>query len=199
MRVCGAIAGLVLCAVVAGCGDTRMFEALEGGPSPQAPALPAGAPALVMLAPRQAVLLPVSVNGDRRLWRGEGNIAIATEGPRVVGTAGLGEAVTSTRFEGADPLEDPRALVGHEAAARRSLDLAGADRDPGSMRFGLLLACVLTGRAEPGWIVVEERCEGDGTAFTNRFWADAATATIRRSEQWAGNGAGMLSLEMRGV
>jgi hypothetical protein len=193
------VAALALCVLVAGCGDTPIYEALPSGAAPQAIAPPVSGPALVMLAPRQAVLLPVSVNGDRRLWRGEGNIAIATEGPRVVGTAGLGQAVTSTRFEGADPLADPRALVGHEAVARRSLDLAGADRDPGSMRFGLLLDCMLTGRAEPGWIVVEERCEGDGATFTNRFWADAATGTIRRSEQWAGEGVGMLTLEMRGA
>lgn len=191
-----------LAALLAGCGDTPTAEALRAlmpGGAAEEVAAPASGPALLLLAPRRAVLLPVSVTGDRRLWRGEGNIAIATEGARVVGTAGLGQTLASTRFEGPDPLEDPRALVGREAAARRSVDLAGADRDPGSMRFGLLLDCVLQGRTEPGWILVEERCEGDGISFTNRFRADAATGTVRHSEQWAGEGVGMLSVEIRGI
>jgi hypothetical protein len=194
---------VALAALLAGCGDTPAAEALRGmlpGSAAEAQiAAPAGRPALLLLAPRRAVLLPVSVNGSRRLWRAEGNIAIATDGPRVVGTAGLGQTLVSTRFEGPDPLADPRALVGREVTARRSVDLAGADREPGSMRFGLVLDCVLTGRTEPGWIVVEEHCGGGSLSFTNRFLADAATGIVRRSEQWVGEGVGMLSLEMRGV
>jgi hypothetical protein len=143
------------------------------------------------------LLTPLSETGERRLWRGEGNVALATEGARVVATAGLPRMVMATRFDGADPLSDPRALLGREARARRTVDLAGADRDPGSMRFGVALDCMLHGRNEAGWILVEERCRGDGLSFTNRFWADRASGEVRRSEQWAGEGLPLLTIEVR--
>lgn len=145
------------------------------------------------------VLQPVSEAGGRRLWRGSDNVAIATEGARVVATAGLPQMVVTTRFDGPDPLADPRALVGRQASLRRVVDLSGATRDPAGMRFGLALDCVLRGQADGEWILVEERCAGGGVAFTNRFWAVAATGTVIRSEQWAGEAIGMLSLQMPGA
>ena len=113
-------------------------------------------------------------------------------------TAGLPQMVMATRLDGPDPLEDPRALLGAEAASRRTVDLSGADRDPRSMRFGLRLDCTLRGTAEGGWIVVEERCAGEGSSFTNRFWAVPQTGEVRRSEQWAGEDVGVLVLERQG-
>jgi hypothetical protein len=104
----------------------------------------------------------------------------------------------ATRFEGGDPLDDPRALLLGEAFARRSVDLAGEDRDPAGMRFGVVLECRLRGREEPGWIVVEERCTGGGGAFTNRFWVSPEAGVVLRSEQWAGEEVGALTLEYRG-
>jgi hypothetical protein len=145
------------------------------------------------------VLLPASGGGARQVWRGPGQVALATDGARVVGTAGLAQMVMTTRFDGPDPLEDARALVGQQARARRTIDLAGGNRDPGSMRFGLVVDCVLRGRAEGGWIVVEERCGGHVAAFTNRFWADPATGIVWRSEQWAGDGIPMLRLQRQGI
>jgi hypothetical protein len=106
--------------------------------------------------------------------------------------------VMTTRFDGPDPLEDARALVGRDARAGRTIDLAGGDRDPASMRFGLVVECALRGRLEGGWIVVEERCGGDVAAFTNRFWADPATGIVWRSEQWGGDGIPTLRLQRRG-
>jgi hypothetical protein len=194
--------GLVLTCLLAlaGCGDTPSGAALRGfGGAEGWPALPASGPALLMSAPRRAVLIPVSGGGGRRVWRGEAsNIAVATDGARVVGTAGLRQMVMATRFEGPDPLEDPRALLGREAYARRSVDLADDDRDPDGMRFGIALDCVLRGREEAGWLLVEERCSGGGMSFTNRFWAEAETGAILRSEQWAGDEVGPLVLETRG-
>jgi hypothetical protein len=197
MRI-GRIGALLLLALPAGCGDTPAAQALRRV-QPAPVVVQVQGPALVLLAPRRAVLQQVSGAGPRRLWRGiEASIAIATEGARVVGTAGFRQIVMATRFEGADPLDDPRALVGREAFARRSVDLAGEDRDPAGMRFGVQLECALRGREEAEWIVVEERCTGGGAGFTNRFWVDPVAAAVLRSEQWAGDETGLLTVEYRG-
>jgi hypothetical protein len=199
------ILAVSLAAALAACGDTPAGEALRslapGAAEPRAEAAspaPQG-PGLMLLSPRRVLLVLVSEAGDRRLWRGAGNVALATEGARVVATAGLARMVMATRFDGPDPLDDPRALVGQEARARRTVDLSGADREPGSMRFGVALDCTLRGQAEAGWILVEERCRGGGLNFTNRYWAEATSGTVRRSEQWAGDGIGPLVIEARGA
>jgi hypothetical protein len=199
---------LHLLVLLAACGQTPSGEALRmateapGGAAAQAGASETRAeqgPSLLLQGPRRVVLTPASGTGARQVWRGAGNVALATDGARVVATAGLAQMVMATRLDGPDPLEDARALVGREARARRTIDLAGADRDPGSMRFGLVVDCTLRGNAEGGWVVVEERCGGDVASFTNRFWADPATGMIWRSEQWAGDGVPMLSVQLRGV
>ena len=197
---------LLLLPWLAGCGDTLSGQALRGilprldlqaeaEPDEPAPPHAAGADALQLLAPRRDTLLPVSRTGDNRLWRGRGRLALATDGPRIVATAGLPQMVMATRFDGPDPLDDPRALVGQPARLRRTVDLAGADRDPRSMRFGLTLDCTLRGHVEGDWILVQERCAGGGISFTNRFWAEAATGEVRRSEQWAGDAVPMLVVQ----
>jgi hypothetical protein len=188
-----------LAALLGGCGDTPAGQALRGATPAAAPApAPIPGPHVVLLAPRRAVLLPVSGSAGRAIWRGEAsNIAIATEGPRIVATAGLRQMLMATRFEGPDPLDAPLALRGTEAFARRSVDLAGNERDPATMRFGVALECRLTGRDEEGWLMVEERCSGGG-GFTNRFWVQPETGAVLRSEQWAGDEVGLLAVEMRG-
>ena len=45
---------------------------------------------------------------------------------------------------------------------------------------------------------MEERCPLASGAVVNRFWADAESGTVWRSEQWAGDGV-TLSIEMRGL
>ncbi len=182
----------------AACGDTPAAEALRGlrgAPAAEAPE-PEG-PWLELLAPRRAVLLPASGTGQRRLWRGEGGLAIATEGARVVGTAGFPQMVMGTRFEAADPLEDARGLVRRDARTRRTVDLAGSDREPSGMRFGLVLDCTLHGTEQGDWILVEERCPLSSGTAVSRFWADAETGTVWRSEQWAGDGV-TLSIRLHG-
>lgn len=185
--------------LLSACGETPTAEALRMAIEPAAPAAeaaPAQGMALVLGGPRQAVLAPAGGGVARQLWRAPGHIALQTEGARVVATAGFAQSVMATRLDGPDPLDDPRALVGREAQARRTVDLAGADRDPASMRFGLTLDCVLRGQAEAVWILVEERC-GGAASFTNRFWADPANGVVWRSEQWAGDAIAPLSLQLR--
>lgn len=186
--------------LLAACGDTPFGEALRGVavPEPPRPVAVAGPALLVTGARRPLAFALVQESGERRLWRAEGGVAIATDGARIVATAGLGPVLAATRFEGPDPLQDPRALAGRAATARRTVDMQGADRDPGSMRFGLLLECRLTGQGEGSLILVEERCTGPGGAFTNRFWADAGSGLVRRSEQWVGPGMPMLTMEIGG-
>jgi hypothetical protein len=196
-RMAGAL-GLV--ALLGACGDTPTAQALRRA-APEAAAAPAPVqgPHVLLLSPRRAVLLPVSGGAPRAIWRGEaGTVAIATEGPRIVATAGLRQMLMATRFDGPDPLDQPLALRGAEAFVRRSVDLAGNERDPSTMRFGVALDCRLSGRDEAGWLVVEERCTGGGAPFTNRFWVQPENGAVLRSEQWAGDEAGMLTLEMRG-
>ena len=192
------IAALLL---LSACGQTPAGEGLRlaAATPPQVVAPEPPGPSLLLEGPRRVVLVPVSGNGARQVWRGPGQVALATDGARVVGTAGLAQMVMATRLNDPDPLEDARALVGRDARARRTIDLAGADRDPASMRFGLVVECALRGRAEAGWILVEERCAGDVAAFTNRFWADPATGIVWRSEQWAGDAVPMLRLQRRGT
>lgn len=190
--------GLGLVLLLVGCGDTPTADLLRRPAATPTPMAVQG-PALVVTQGRQAsVLIPVQQSGARQLWRGEGNVALATEGARIVGTAGFGQMLTASRPEGADPLEEPRNLVGRQANARRTVDLAGAGREAESMTFGLALDCTLQGEAAGAVLLVQERCSGREVAFTNRFWFDAATGSPLRAEQWVGSEATALGIEWRG-
>jgi hypothetical protein len=194
-------AGLALLALAA-CGDSPSADALRlfGRAAPAPAPIEVAGPVLQIGGIRNPVaLLPLSQTGNRVLWRSDGHVALATDGPRIVATAGLGQMLTATRFDGPDPLEDPRALAGRGAVARRSVDLQGAARDAESMRFGVALDCLLRGAAQEGWLVIEERCTGPGLSFTNRFWADPETGVIRQSQQWVGDAVPMLSVQLQGV
>ena len=172
--------------------DWRAEARHDGTQSPEVPALS------LRLGSRRARALLIQEQGERRLWRSAGGVVIATDGARVVATAGLAERVTATRFDDPDPLEDPHALIGRERRARRTVDLARAGRGPSGMRFGLVLTCRLRGAAVPeddGVLLIEERCSGDAR-FTNRFWADARTGAVFRSEQWIGADTPPLTMEV---
>ncbi len=192
-------AGLVLALLLAGCGDTPVAAALRGVmPAAEAPAaaLPAGG--LRLTGTRQPLVFALAQQtGNRRLWRADGGVAVATEGPRIIATAGLGQMLTATRQEGPDPLEDVAALLDQPASTRRTVDLAGASREPSSMRFGLVIECRLTAARLATEILVREACTSPAGAFTNRFWADPETGTVLRSEQWVGDEVPAVTMEMR--
>lgn len=189
---------LGLALLLAGCGDTPSADLLRR-PTPPPASIAVQGPALLVSQGRQSsVLMPVQQSGGRMLWRGEGGVALATEGARIVGTAGFGQMLTAARAEGTDPLDEPRALSGRSATARRTLDLAGAGREAESMVFGLALDCALHGEVQAGVLVVQERCTGREVAFANRFWFDAATGQPLHSEQWVGTETPPLSIEWRG-
>jgi hypothetical protein len=42
---------------------------------------------------------------------------------------------------------------------------------------------------------VEERC-GGGARFVNRYWADAETGAVWRSEQWVGTDGRPMTIEV---
>jgi hypothetical protein len=67
-------------------------------------------PQLVRLAlgRREASATLIQEQGQRRLWRAPGGVVVSTDGARIVATAGLPQMVMATRFDGPDPLEDPR-------------------------------------------------------------------------------------------
>jgi len=162
----------------------------------EAPASPAQPALSLALGRRQAVATLYQTQGDRRLWRTAGGLVVATDGARVVATAGLSEMVAATRFDGPDPLVAPLALNDGQANSRRVVDLMRLGRQPDGMSFGLILDCqlrVAEGDAEA--LMLEERCRGDAT-FTNRFWADPQTGAVFRSEQWIGRALPPLVVEV---
>jgi hypothetical protein len=188
--------GLIALLLLAACGETPAGQALRGAVPARPVAVAVQGPALLVTTPRQAVLRPVP--GMAGLWRSEDGIAVQIEHGRVMATAGLGPVLMATHVEGRDPLADPRALVGREATARRSVDLSGPDRAPEGMRFGVPLTCTLRGAAEGGWLRVEEGCTGPGIAFTNRYRA-APDGRIVESEQWVGEGVTKLTWRVAGI
>lgn len=160
-----------------------------------------GEPALYLRwQQRRAVAQLAQQSGENRLWRSPGGMAVATDGARVVATAGLRDWLAATRLDGPDPLDEPLLLLGREATLRRQVDLMRSDRSPEGMRFGISLNCRLRGsltdEAEgPQALLIQERCRGGGQSFVNRFWADPDNGGIYRSEQWIGP-AGPLWVEV---
>ncbi len=179
---------LLLLLLLAGCAARVPADAQFGPPEVDGPALS------LTLGGRPQVALLMQQNGEQRLWRTRSGIVVATDGARVVATAGLSVWVVATRFDGPDPLDAPLALVGRLASVRRLVDLMTPDRNPASMRFGVSLECTLTGRDDGSVLLVEEGCTGSGFNFTNRFWGDPQTGGIYRSEQWVGREAGPLGV-----
>jgi hypothetical protein len=142
-------------------------------------------------SPRRAVLL--QDQGRRRLWRAGEGMALMTDGPRVVATAGLAEVLIGTRVVGADPLLAPEALLAGEAETLRLVDLGTAAGGPEGMRFGLAITCRLRAmapEASPAVIEVEEYCRGPRGigAFANRFTLRRGDGAALRTEQWIGPG-----------
>ena len=140
----------------------------------------------------------IAQQGDRRMWRTRGGVVVATEGARVIATAGLPTMVAATRFDGPDPIATPQTLASRGADARRVVDLMTASRDPAAMRFGIALNCRLASAesAEPETLIITETCRAEGIGIIrNRFWMDRDTGTIQTSEQWIGPGARPLRID----
>ncbi|MBP0465320.1 YjbF family lipoprotein [Roseomonas sp. PWR1] len=152
----------------------------EDEPRTDGPAL------LLTLGSRQASAALLQEEGERRLWRTQGGVVVATDGPRIVATAGLSEVLAATRFEGPDGLASALEADGWQGT--RVVDLARGGADPARMRFGLRLECRMRARPTEAVevLLVEETCRG-GARFVNRFWADARTGGVFRSEQWIGD------------
>jgi hypothetical protein len=140
---------------------------------------------LVTYGTQRKVMTMIQGNGEQRMWRSDDGTVLATDGARVVATAGTATNLAATRFDSPDPLDDVTALAERPAMARRVVDLSPASRDPGRMRFGVALECRMKAARVPEGLFVEERC-GGGARFVNRYWADAETGAVWRSEQWVG-------------
>lgn len=192
---------LLALALPGACTAPPTAETAPAAPDTAA-APPGGAPSLRVAlganALRQATLL--QDQGRRRLWRAGEGMALMTDGPRVVATAGLAEVLVGTRVVGQDPLLAPDALLTGEAETLRLVDLATGARDPGGMRFGLPIACRLQATASadrPDLLEVTERCQGPAEigSFANRFVLRRADAAALRTEQWIGPGLPLLVTE----
>lgn len=172
----------------------------EGEWDPAGATPPDAGPGLALsLGSRHTVARLLHEEGERRLWRSAGGVVVATEGPRVVATGGLREILATSRFEGADPLQRATGIGTEDHSYTRVVDLMRSGSDPARMRFGLRLQCRLRPRATeaPDIVLFEERCQG-AARFTNRFWADATTRAVFRSEQWVGEDLPPLVIEGAG-
>jgi len=162
-------------------------------------AVQADAALALTLGSRRGIATLVQAEGERRMWRTAGGVVVATEGPRIVATAGLREVVAATRFDGIDPLTRIGELGSTPVSGARVVDVMRSETDPARMRFGLRLSCrVSAGPAEvEDTLLVRETCRG-AASFTNRFWADARSFAVFRSEQWVGEGLPPLVVDVLG-
>jgi hypothetical protein len=176
--------------------STALTEAEWSSPGD---AIQAAAALSLTLGSRRGVAALVQEEGERRMWRTAGGVVVATDGPRIVATAGLREVVASTRFDGVDPLSRIGELDATPVTGARVVDVMRSETDPARMRFGLRLNCrVSAGPAEVAdTLLVSETCRG-AASFTNRFWADARTYAVFRSEQWVGENLPLLVIEVLG-
>jgi hypothetical protein len=175
-----------------GTGETEAtWENTPAEPSDGEPALRLG------LGSRRATASLLQAEGDRRLWRTPGGVAVATDGARVVATAGLRQTLAATRFDGTDLLARLPELGEGQWRATRVVDLMRSATDPTRMRFGVRLDCRMTvaPTAAEDTLLVTETCRG-GASFTSRFWADAETYAVFRSEQWVGDDLPPLVVEV---
>ena len=168
-------------------GLTPRRRSLPDGsiPDEDEAATTSGPTLLVTYGSQRKVMALIQGTGEQRMWRSDDGTVIATDGARVVATAGTSTSLAATRFDSPDPLDDVTALLERPAAARRVVDLVPANRDVDRMRFGVSLECRLRATPVEEGLYVEERC-GGGARFINRYWADAATGAVWRSEQWVG-------------
>lgn len=185
---------LALCLATAACGSLPRMDDLfarEERPPPLAIAATARAveePTLrIAQGRRQAMAVLVQQNGEMRLWRSPEGLVVATDGARVVATAGLPLWLAASRIDGEDPLDNPEAIIGRTVPMRRSVDLMRRNRSPEDMRFGVALDCRLRARRTGESILVEEGCAGGGHRFVNRYWAEGENGAVWRSEQWVGD------------
>ncbi|MBR0652530.1 YjbF family lipoprotein [Roseomonas terrae] len=183
---------------------TAVTEALFGTGEPvgeweNTPSEPAdGEPALRLhLGSRRGIATLLQEEGDRRLWRTPGGVAVATDGARVVATAGLRQTLAATRFDGTDLLARLPELGEGQWRATRVVDLMRSATDPTRMRFGVRLDCRMTVGPAPAeeTLLVTETCRG-GASFTSRFWVDARSYAVFRSEQWVGDDLPPLVVEV---
>ncbi len=147
-----------------------------------------------------AIARLIDQQGERRMWRTRGGVVIATDGVRVVATAGLAMQLAATRFDGPDPLGEPAALLTRSADSRRMVDLMESQRTPEGMRFGVALNCRLVAEAADDDVVtITETCRSAqvGT-IQNRFWMERDSTAIAASEQWIGPGIAQIQIEHAG-
>jgi hypothetical protein len=197
MRRASALSLLAL--LLAGCGDSLWANLFAGSTRGALADIEPSGPALrLMLGGRASYAALVQETGERRLWRTAGNQVVETDGGRVVATAGFGEMLAATRFDGPDPLADPAALLERPALARRMVDLMRADRAPEGMRFGVQVECQLQAERieDATMLLVKERCRAEGAGrFTNQFWVAAEGGAVIQAWQWIGPGVPMLTIE----
>jgi hypothetical protein len=123
------------------------------------------------------------------IWLGPNKSSIMTAYGRILRTAGLQNNLTDQVFQNRDPLANPVAVDWDTAEATRSVDYNS------EIGFGYKVNCTYeeidTGpikiiEASHEVRLIVEKCESDAIRwrFKNKFWIDAATGFIWKSEQW---------------
>jgi len=173
----------------------REFAPPRGALDEEEVAVTAAPTLLVTYGSQRKVLTMIQANGEQRMWRSADGTVLATDGARVVATAGVETALAATRFDSPDPLDDLVAVAERPATARRLVDLMPSGRNVARMRFGVALDCRMRAARVPEGLYAEESC-GGGARFLNRYWADGETGAVWRSEQWVGMDGRPMTIEV---
>lgn len=213
-----AIAAAALLALSA-CGSggnegVTLTKAIVGGLAPvvglggksETPARPAltraqidasAAPLLLAEVPSlggSAIMTPLAANGAKVTWRSQDGKALILQAGYLIATKALGEDVVATEVEGFGSAISPQGgvytrqmewLTGRNQVRRASFTCTVTPR--GAEVLTIYQKAYKT-------TAYDDRCEGDGVIFTNKYWIDSGRK-LRQSRQWVSKSVGYLQTQ----
>lgn len=185
----------------------RKEQAAPAAPQPQITRAAVEASGQAMIRTRlvnestRPILAGATQNGPYVTYMSRLGQSLTLRGSLITASRGLGYDLLSVTTTDADPAVRARPIAQWPAEVRRTYRFPG--RGPGGVTR--TVACTYAA-GEPREIEIvevvhrgiqmEERCAGDGVAFTNYHFADAQTGFVWRSIQWLGPEQGAIDLEI---
>lgn len=188
----GDLAGLVA-ASVRGAPDVPTEAALPP-PGPIAPGVldTSDQPMIALTLPEISRLIMTAAPdaGDYLNFQDQNRRGIRMLGGAVAGTYGFGVDLLAVRHGVDDPIARPTPLADWPAQVDRDYQYRLRDLD----NYSITVACVFDVVVSETIEVIEahdtvrvaETCTNQARSFTNTYWVEPATGTIRRSAQWTG-------------